>query len=61
MLSACRPGDRIVLEPGEHDVADVHISWPLYLVGGGLTADDTVLRCSQSTDGVLDFRCGLIH
>ncbi|EIE26770.1 hypothetical protein COCSUDRAFT_59281 [Coccomyxa subellipsoidea C-169] len=55
-VEGSRPGDRIVLEPGEHDVADVHISWPLHLVGGGITADDTVLRCSKSRDGVLDFR-----
>lgn len=51
-----RPGDRIVLEPGTHDVGDVHIPWPLHLVGGGQTADDTVLCCSQSIDGALDFR-----
>lgn len=49
-----------MLEPGEHDLADVHICWPLHLVGGGLTADDTVLRCSQSRDGALDFRYVLL-
>ncbi|CAL8467109.1 g6645 [Coccomyxa elongata] len=55
-VAGSRPGDRIVLEPGTHDVGDVHICWPLHLVGGGQTADDTVLCCSQSIDGALDFR-----
>lgn len=55
-VAGSRPGDRIVLEPGTHDVADVHICWPLHLVGRGQSADDTVLRCSQSIDGALDFR-----
>ena len=51
-----RPGDRIVLDPGEHVVADVYIPWPLHLVGGGMAAEDTILRCQDSNDSALDFR-----
>lgn len=53
-----RPGDKIVLEPGRHQVQDIKVAWPLQLVGGGISSEDTVLECPESTSGALIFRCG---
>ena len=35
---------------------DIKVAWPLHLVGGGSTSDDTVLECPESTSGALIFR-----
>ena len=35
---------------------DIKVSWPLHLVGGGSTSDDTVLECPESISGALIFR-----
>ena len=51
-----RPGDKIVLEPGEHAVRDIRVSWPLHLVGGGGSAEDTLLDCPDSASGAFIFR-----
>lgn len=58
MPLSCRPGDTIILEPGEaHLVQDVVIPWPLHLVGGGSSPESTVLTCPKGADAAaLDFR-----
>ena len=55
-IACCRPGDKIVLEPGRHQVQDIKVSWPLHLVGGGSSSDDTILECPESLSGALIFK-----
>ena len=46
-----------MLEPGAHAVRDIRVSWPLHLVGGGGSAEDTLLDCPESASGAFIFRC----
>ena len=46
-----------MLEPGEHAVRDIRVSWPLHLVGGGGCAEDTLLDSPDSASGAFIFRC----
>ncbi|CAK0735569.1 hypothetical protein CVIRNUC_000602 [Coccomyxa viridis] len=55
-VQGSRPGDKIVLEPGEHAVRDIRVSWPLHLVGGGGCAEDTLLDSPDSASGAFIFR-----
>lgn len=53
-----RPGDTIVLLPGEeHDVSDVVVPFPLHIMGGGSAPEQTLLTCARGADTALDFRC----
>ncbi|KAK9813155.1 hypothetical protein WJX72_009933 [[Myrmecia] bisecta] len=57
-VAASRPGDTIIIEPGETHIAqDVAIPWPLQLLGGGSMPESTVLTCPKGADAAaLDFR-----
>ena len=55
--SSCRAGDTIILAPDQvHTAADVIISQPLKLVGGGSTAGSSRLLCPKGAEAALDFR-----
>ena len=54
---SCRAGDTIILAPDQvHTAADVIISQPLKLVGGGSTAGSSRLLCPKGAEAALDFR-----
>ena len=56
-VAASRPGDTLLLEPGEpHSAQDVQIAWPLRLLGGTLRAEDTMVECVKGATTALDFR-----
>jgi len=53
---AARPGDTVLIAPGiTHMASNVVITKPLRLVGGGSSADDTVLLCPRGFDSALEF------
>lgn len=37
-------------------MSDVVVPWPLHLLGGGLSHEDTVLAAPRGADAALDFR-----
>ncbi|KAK9811565.1 hypothetical protein WJX72_005999 [[Myrmecia] bisecta] len=56
-VAASRPGDTIVIEPGQTHIAqDVAIFWPLQLLGGGSKPESTVLTCPKGEASALVFR-----
>lgn len=55
-ISASRPGDTIFLQPGVYKVADLVISRPIHIMGGGLIPEETLLVSSRGADTALDFR-----
>lgn len=57
-MPPCRPGDTIWLAPGVHSVSAVAINWPLHVLGGGVTAEETRLVSPRGADAALDFRWG---
>ncbi|CAM6029465.1 unnamed protein product [Sphagnum balticum] len=53
---AARPGDTLLIAPGVmHECLNVHINKPLCLVGGGTSADETVLFCPRGFESALEF------
>ncbi|GAB4819561.1 hypothetical protein N2152v2_006607 [Parachlorella kessleri] len=56
-ISASRPGDTIVIAPGEpHRVCGVVVPWPLHIMGGGTSPEQTLLLCPRGGGTALDFR-----
>lgn len=45
-----------MLLPGEYQVSDVAVPWPVHIMGGGDFPGDVVLVCRKGADTVLDFR-----
>lgn len=51
-----RPGDTVLVAPGiTHVAPNIRINKPLCLVGGGDSADDTLLLCPRGFDSALEF------
>lgn len=61
MLSCCRAGDTILVEPcapGDpfHEASNIVVFWPLQIVGLGRTPEETRLTAGKDAETVLDFR-----